>query len=118
MTSIDISDEVVNRLKDFYESDSISRPGLYFEVMDATLMSYEDSIFDLVIDKGTFDSLMCDESGSRRARDMLKHISRVLKPGSGHFVLVSHERPEKRLNFLSQSKLAWTTKHFYIGEYY
>ena len=64
ITCIDISEFVINQMTEFYVSNVVRRPGLKFQVMDAVIMSdFEDAAFDIVFDKGTFDSLMCEETG-------------------------------------------------------
>jgi len=44
--------------------------------MDITNMTeYEDNMFDLIIDKGSFDGLMCDEkNGTFLGAKMLKEV--------------------------------------------
>ena len=38
------------------------RPELQFEIMDASKMTYADESFSVVLDKGTLDALMPDNS--------------------------------------------------------
>ena len=35
------------------------RPGIIFDQMDATNMTYESSFFDVVVDKATLDAILC-----------------------------------------------------------
>ena len=51
ITSIDISDLVINQMK----TANRSRPELVFDKMDVTNMSYEDGSYSVVLDKGTLD---------------------------------------------------------------
>jgi hypothetical protein len=37
------------------------RPGIQWEVMDACQMIYDEQTFDLVIDKGTLDAVLCGD---------------------------------------------------------
>lgn len=39
----------------------------------------EDS-FQIIIDKGTFDTILCSEYSRRHASSMLKEVYRILKP--------------------------------------
>ena len=39
-----------------------SRPGLVFKEMDATKMNFDDCQFSVVLDKGTLDALMPDNT--------------------------------------------------------
>jgi ubiquinone/menaquinone biosynthesis C-methylase UbiE len=51
MVNIDISPSVIQQMKKEF-------PDLEWEVMDATKMTYKDSEFDAIIDKGTLDALI------------------------------------------------------------
>ena len=52
--NIDISDIVIEKMKKQY-------PEMKWQEMDATKMSFENNLFDCVIDKGTLDAIMCGE---------------------------------------------------------
>ena len=48
-----------------------------------------DASFDLVVDKGTLDAMLCGKSGMKDVGRMMREICRVLRsPGS--YVLISH----------------------------
>jgi EEF1A lysine methyltransferase 4 len=51
MVNIDISPSVIQQMKKEF-------PDLEWEVMDATKLTYKDSEFDAIIDKGTLDALI------------------------------------------------------------
>merc|ERR1712061_930578 len=57
--NIDLSDTVIRQMLHLHQTQ---RPDLSFEKMDATSMSFEDDTFNVVIDKGTLDAMMPDES--------------------------------------------------------
>ena len=44
------------------ELNKIKRPDLIFEQMDATKMNFDDEKFGVVLDKGTLDALMPDNT--------------------------------------------------------
>ena len=48
-----------------------------------TLVSYDDGSFDAVVDKGTLDALMSEDTVEVRnsGTAMLREVARVLKPG-------------------------------------
>lgn len=69
-------------------------------------LAYADSSFDLVIDKGTIDAMLCSSTGAANAASICAEAARVLCP-EGVFVLVSHMSPEsdEGASFLSESLL-------------
>lgn len=53
-------------------------PTMPFEQMDVRSMNYDDGAFEAVIDKGTFDSILCGDGSGPNADQMLSEIHRVL----------------------------------------
>jgi ubiquinone/menaquinone biosynthesis C-methylase UbiE len=117
--SIDISDEVINQMKEKYRTEG----RLEWATMDCTKMSYPNNFFDAVIDKGTLDTLMCYDNSSQITERTVKEIARVLKP-NGFFFLISYGIPKTRkkyfdkvngfsiLETISVEKPGFTTSHF------
>jgi len=70
-------------------------------------MDFPDSVFDVVIDKATLDSVLCAEGSLIHAAKCLSEISRVLSP-EGTFVCVSHAQPGSRLEILQKPEYGWT----------
>ena len=58
--------------------------------------------FQLVLDKGTLDSLTCCES-DKKIEMMLANIYKMLASG-GHFICVSRGAPETRMGFLQDKR--------------
>ncbi len=56
VTSIDFEDSVIKRMS------NKGTPGVDYQVMDATAMTFENSSYDFVVDKGTLDALCADKS--------------------------------------------------------
>ncbi len=54
-----MSDTVIRQMKHLHQDQ---RPDLTFEKMDATNMDYSDDSFNVILDKGTLDAMMPDES--------------------------------------------------------
>jgi len=92
--------------------------------MDATHMTFGDSAFDIVIDKGLLDALYCmvidrnalsnrycKDNSTRVIAAYLKEVVRVLAPG-GTFVCISFGAPDKRLGFLEMQQ--WTVNFIEI----
>ncbi|XP_059503752.1 eEF1A lysine and N-terminal methyltransferase isoform X2 [Stegostoma tigrinum] len=87
ITNIDISEVVIAQMK---ERNATCRPAMAFVKMDMLQMEFGDCQFQVVLDKGTLDALMTDESeGTLRNIDrMFAEIGRVLQVG-GRFVCIS-----------------------------
>ena len=64
ITSIDLSNQVIEQMQRQNKRD---RPDLKFETMDATKMTYNESSFGVVLDKGTLDAMMTDDSNEVKA---------------------------------------------------
>lgn len=85
--SIDFVQEVVDAQNELAEMKNIQNK-LKFECVDLLDLPYSEGEFDLVIEKGCFDSVMATKSASENFEKACNNVSRVLKPG-GYFVLVS-----------------------------
>merc|ERR1712196_111744 len=64
-------------------------------------MDYSDNFFEISIDKGTLDSILCGENSTLQVQKALTEVSRVLKPG-GAYVCISHGQPSYRLTYLQR----------------
>ena len=112
ITSIDLSKQIIMDMARHYEKDGKWRAGLLWEAMDVCDLKFDAECKDCIIDKGTFDTILCDKySGPQQARRMLKEISRVLKPYPSTFILISHSGPEHRLKYLQRAKYKWAVSH-------
>ena len=91
ITSIDLSNQVIDQMQLQNKRD---RPDLKFETMDATKMTYNESSFGVVLDKGTLDAMMTDDSNEVKANVnlMFAEIDRVLRFG-GRFIIFSLLQP-------------------------
>lgn len=64
--------------------------------------------FDLVLDKAMLDSVACGEQKRERTDEVLKSVSKVLKPSGGTYVCVSHAGVETRRPILhAHGKYGW-----------
>jgi ubiquinone/menaquinone biosynthesis C-methylase UbiE len=82
--------------------------------MDARQLAFEDSSFDVIVDKGTLDAILCSNESVPSSTAMLGECSRCLKPG-GRLFVVTYGAPATRLNHLEQQRLKWDVKHASIG---
>lgn len=87
LVNVDISAVVI---KQMVQQHAQQRPDLQFIRMDVLNMEFEDSKFNVVLDKGTLDALMSDDSEESKQRidTMFKEVERVLKT-CGRWVCVS-----------------------------
>lgn len=100
IVNLDISAVVIQQMQDANQH----RPGMTWLAMDATEMNFEDSSFDLVVDKSVLDTFACTDNAQLMAGKYLREVLRTLRPG-GHFLCVSYGDPPSRLRFLEMAHL-------------
>lgn len=100
--NIDISSVVIDNMKNTFKDE----PKLIWEEMNCAVLKYNDNFFDLCIDKGTLDAIVCNSDDINLMRDSLKEIYRTLKPG-GRFISITFGSPSRRLPFYTLEKLEW-----------
>lgn len=69
-------------------------------------MDFPANKFDLVLDKGTLDTILCESLGYFKVARYLRGIQKVLKVGS-IFMLISNANPDERLFHLQRSHLSF-----------
>ena len=70
--------------------EEVENSMVQYVVVDAREMKYPDESFELILEKGTLDSMLSDnELGVQSCIDIVAECARILKVG-GYFVLVSH----------------------------
>jgi len=74
--------------------------------MDAREMSYDNESFDIVIDKGTTDAVLCGEDSYLNMALIVSECQRVLKTG-GKYIVISHGIPEIRKFHFERKNLAF-----------
>jgi len=96
IVNIDISPIVVKYMEERYK---VKCPLLQYKVMDVLEMKeFKNGEFDAVIDKATFDSIICHDQSQKQAEIMLTEIYRVLC-STGVYICVSHGSEEIRKEF-------------------
>jgi len=108
VVSIDYSDVVIDQMKE-------RQPKLSFAVMDVRKLVYKKSAFDIIVDKGTLDAILCGSESARNADAMLSECHRVLKPG-GVFCLVTYGTPQSRISYLEKLKYKWEVEQHTVGK--
>jgi SAM-dependent methyltransferase len=84
-----------------------------YQLMNAIELTFEPETFDLVIDKGCLDSVLCGERCTPNSLRMLAGIYRCLKP-DGTYICVSYGVPDNRLDYLTRTEFNWDVKHVAI----
>lgn len=94
---MEISACVLDKMKAFTDKEKFNRcHGLQHIAMDGLKMNFRDEIFDITVDKGTYDALACDEKDKTMIMNLTKEMLRVTKKG-GAVVIITNGTPEKRL---------------------
>mmetsp|Transcript_23577 Transcript_23577/g.35415 ORF Transcript_23577/g.35415 Transcript_23577/m.35415 type:complete len:263 (-) Transcript_23577:182-970(-) len=101
VTNIDHSKVVIEQMKEKYADDLPDMPWYY---MDAAKLRFPDNTFDIVLDKGCMDSMLCGNKGRYETGKMLQEIDRVLKP-DGAYILISYGTPDLRLDLLEDADI-------------
>jgi hypothetical protein len=123
---VDVSSVVIEKMKQQYpdlECPSSSRAVLISrchqgKLNDATSLSaFGSSTFDVAIDKGTLDALLCGPGSSNRAASMLGAIARVCTEFHLHyakFISVQVLRPSGLLVEVTHSPLSARQSYFEV----
>ncbi|XP_042315822.1 EEF1A lysine methyltransferase 4 [Sceloporus undulatus] len=119
ITSIDYSEACIRSMKNRYAHC----PGLHWAVMDARALAFTDESFDVVLEKGTLDSMMVGERDpwtvSQEAKllldQVLMEVSRVLRPG-GRFISITFAQPHFRKRHYAQAAYGWSIRHAVYGD--
>ncbi|XP_075689411.1 eEF1A lysine and N-terminal methyltransferase isoform X2 [Rhinoderma darwinii] len=98
--------------------NSIRRPNMTYQLMDATKTTFTDSHFQAVLDKGTLDAILTDtEAGTlETATKLLTEVGRVLQCG-GRYLCVSLAQAhvlEKLVTHFSQG--GWMVRVHQVSE--
>eukprot|EP00929_Paragymnodinium_shiwhaense_P103216 TRINITY_DN66546_c0_g1_i1.p1 TRINITY_DN66546_c0_g1~~TRINITY_DN66546_c0_g1_i1.p1 ORF type:complete len:228 (+),score=24.93 TRINITY_DN66546_c0_g1_i1:1-684(+) len=102
MANIDISKVVIDHMTDAHRD----KAGLTWQQMNACALDFPDDTFDVALDKGTLDSVLCGEGSTANVAKMCSEMSRVLKPDGVYFI-VSYGTPENRLSYLENDDFKW-----------
>eukprot|EP00193_Tetraselmis_chui_P022137 CAMPEP_0177776304 /NCGR_PEP_ID=MMETSP0491_2-20121128/14637_1 /TAXON_ID=63592 /ORGANISM="Tetraselmis chuii, Strain PLY429" /LENGTH=196 /DNA_ID=CAMNT_0019295077 /DNA_START=306 /DNA_END=893 /DNA_ORIENTATION=+ len=95
VTCVDWSEEVI---KFKAAKNSRSRAGMQYHVTDMTAqITFSHFGFDVAIDKGMLDCVMCRKDDARAAAHaVLRNVADMLRP-EGKFVVISSAAPDERL---------------------
>ncbi|CAM9505405.1 unnamed protein product, partial [Discosporangium mesarthrocarpum] len=94
IVNVDVSRVVIDQMSDLYKEYNMK-----WLAMDLTRTNFPDEHFDVAIDKGCLDAIVCSMDGNRRARAYLQELDRILEPEAA-YICVSYAPPEDRLEML------------------
>ncbi|MES1913353.1 MAG: hypothetical protein MHM6MM_005544 [Cercozoa sp. M6MM] len=92
--SVDFSPTCIRKMSELAETKGLSDKCV-FQVADVTDCSHLGT-FDVVLDKGTFDAVLCSEECETAAAKMMWEMHKMLRPG-GFMVVCTHGSPDRRL---------------------
>jgi ubiquinone/menaquinone biosynthesis C-methylase UbiE len=99
--SMDYSPEAIAQMQARYAA-------LQWHAMDVRSMSFADTSFVSVVDKGTLDCLFFLDEDDKSVHQMLSEVSRILKPG-GKYIVVTCGHPMQRMDlFMAKKEWDWT----------
>jgi len=105
ITNVDISMVAIKSMQEKYRD----KVGMTYAQMDVRSMDSPDASFNVVVDKGTLDSVLCGESSTGNVQKALNEITRVLD-SKGVYVCISHGQPSYRLSYLQRPEFGWDVK--------
>jgi len=101
IVNIDISDRLLSDMRTRYEA---SAPQMQWLFMNASQLDFKEAQFDIVLDKGTLDSLQ----GNRKLLQVAtQEAYRVLQPGA-LLLSISFTAPEQRLEEQLKRDAQWS----------
>ncbi len=82
-------------------------PTISFETLDVlNLGEQEEGVYDCVIDKGMFDTILCGFGSGPNSDIMLRGILHVLN-SQGVYICISYGTPEEREHYFRNSAYDW-----------
>ena len=75
-----------------------------FKVIDVLdMQEISTGSFNIAIDKGTLDSVLCGDNSGANAQKMLNEIYRILTPG-GRYICITYGDPEHRKKYFESQQ--------------
>jgi len=113
IVNIDISHTVVKYMEEKIKGRC---PKMTYKQMDVLDMSEnKQGEFNVVLDKGTLDSILCGDNSTPNAEKMLSEIHRVLAP-NGIYICITYGDEEHRKKFFVS--FIFRLVPFFISEFF
>lgn len=97
IVNVDISHSVIKYMEDKLKTKC---PNMTYKQMDCLNMKeFQNGEFNVVLDKGTLDTILCGDNSEDNVEKLLMEINRVLKP-NGVYICISYGNEEQRKDFL------------------
>ena len=100
--NVDFSPTIVNYMNEINRSKSL--PCNYKEINLLDMSEFQSGEFNVVIDKGTLDSVLCAENALPDVYKMMREIYRVLTP-TGVYICITYGNEEIRKTLFVRSDL-------------
>jgi ubiquinone/menaquinone biosynthesis C-methylase UbiE len=100
--NIDLSTNIISQLKERYKNE----PRLQWFAMNCAQLAFPDQSFDLVIEKGTIDTIMCGDNCDEIVNATMGEVYRVLTNG-GRLVVVTFRTPAGRFPAMCSVRRNW-----------
>lgn len=75
-------------------------------MIDIIEMEYCENKYDVIIDKGTLDSILCSEGSSQNAIKAIRNIYKSLN-NNGRYICISYGIPDYRSQYF-ETDFTWT----------
>lgn len=119
IVNVDFSQIVIDRMQSQHASTC---PGMTWIQGDVRSLPFEDSSFDVAIDKGTMDALMCEKGDVwnpspeviQNCKSEVDEVVRILRPG-GVFLYITFGQPHFRKPHLQRPGI-WSVEVIELGE--
>jgi len=112
VAGIDFCKEIIEIM--LSRRDRQNKEELIYDCMDARGLRFDNERFDLVIDKGCLDCMVCVPAGDEASRESMqccmREVARVLKVG-GYYVLVSCGINAEGFASFHVEKFGWKIVH-------
>jgi ubiquinone/menaquinone biosynthesis C-methylase UbiE len=102
IANIDLSTTIISQLQERYQNE----PRLQWFAMNGAQLSFPDQSFDLIIDKGTIDAIMCGDNCEEIVNATMSEVFRVLTNG-GRFIIVTFGTPGERFPAMRSVRRNW-----------